>query len=186
MRRWERCLHAGGTTSRVTVADRPYGEFYDFYSVSLENFGYHLIFVILMLTTKHILICKYLILIWGIVLFSQKMTRLEAWLRNRGLVPDRKQIIPLFRSLGLMAAFLRGKDSRYFLNKILGAPQSRACFFGKKQNFLLLPVIKTKFFSFWTRILVTVLKVLIWPLMWCYGHWHISECWVENVMKSNF
>jgi hypothetical protein len=28
------------TTSRVTVADRPYGEFYDFYSVSLENFGY--------------------------------------------------------------------------------------------------------------------------------------------------
>jgi hypothetical protein len=29
------------TTLRVTVADRPYGEFYDFYSVSLENFGYH-------------------------------------------------------------------------------------------------------------------------------------------------
>jgi hypothetical protein len=26
----------------VTMADRPYGEFYDFYSVSLENFGYHL------------------------------------------------------------------------------------------------------------------------------------------------
>ena len=25
--------------SRVTAADRPYGEFYDFYSVSLENFG---------------------------------------------------------------------------------------------------------------------------------------------------
>jgi len=33
-----------GTTSRVTVADRPYGEFYDFYSVSLENFGYHLVY----------------------------------------------------------------------------------------------------------------------------------------------
>jgi len=32
-----------GTTSKVTVADRPYGEFYDFYSVSLENFGYHLV-----------------------------------------------------------------------------------------------------------------------------------------------
>jgi len=32
-----------GTTSRVTVADRPYGEFYDFYSVSLENFEYHLV-----------------------------------------------------------------------------------------------------------------------------------------------
>ena len=28
-----------GTTSRVTAADRPYGEFYDFYSVSPENFG---------------------------------------------------------------------------------------------------------------------------------------------------
>jgi hypothetical protein len=27
-----------GTTS-VTAADRPYGEFYDFYSVSPENFG---------------------------------------------------------------------------------------------------------------------------------------------------
>jgi len=31
------------TTSRVTVADRPYGEFYDFYSVSLKYFGYHLV-----------------------------------------------------------------------------------------------------------------------------------------------
>jgi hypothetical protein len=28
-----------GTTSRVTVADRPYGKFYDFYNVSPENFG---------------------------------------------------------------------------------------------------------------------------------------------------
>ena len=27
-----------GTTSRVTAADRPYGKFYDFYSVSLETF----------------------------------------------------------------------------------------------------------------------------------------------------
>jgi hypothetical protein len=25
------------------AADRPYGEFYDFYSVSLEYFGYHLV-----------------------------------------------------------------------------------------------------------------------------------------------
>jgi len=33
-----------GTTSRVTAADRPYGEFYDFYSVSPENFGYHLVY----------------------------------------------------------------------------------------------------------------------------------------------
>jgi hypothetical protein len=30
-----------GTTLRVTVVNRPYGEFYDFYSVSLEYFGYH-------------------------------------------------------------------------------------------------------------------------------------------------
>jgi hypothetical protein len=33
-----------GSTSGVTEIDRPYGEFYDFYSVSLENFGYHLVF----------------------------------------------------------------------------------------------------------------------------------------------
>ena len=32
-----------GTPSRVTAADGPYGEFYDFYSVSPENFGYHLV-----------------------------------------------------------------------------------------------------------------------------------------------
>jgi hypothetical protein len=30
-----------GTTSRVMAADRPYGEFHDFYSISLEYFGYH-------------------------------------------------------------------------------------------------------------------------------------------------
>jgi murein tripeptide amidase MpaA len=29
-----------GTTSRVMAADRPYVEFYDFYSVSPEYFGY--------------------------------------------------------------------------------------------------------------------------------------------------
>jgi len=33
-----------GTTSRVTVADRPYGKFYDFYNVSPENFGSTLVF----------------------------------------------------------------------------------------------------------------------------------------------
>ena len=32
-----------GTTSRVTATVRPYGEFYDFYSISLEKFGYHLV-----------------------------------------------------------------------------------------------------------------------------------------------
>jgi hypothetical protein len=32
-----------GTTSRVTAVDRPYGEFYNFYNVSPEDFGYHLL-----------------------------------------------------------------------------------------------------------------------------------------------
>jgi hypothetical protein len=32
-----------GTTSRVVAAERPYGEFYDFYSVSSEYFGYTLV-----------------------------------------------------------------------------------------------------------------------------------------------
>jgi hypothetical protein len=31
-----------GTTSRGRAANRPYGEFYDFYTVSPEYFGYHL------------------------------------------------------------------------------------------------------------------------------------------------
>jgi hypothetical protein len=31
-----------GSTLRVVEADRPYGEFYDFYSVNLEYFGYTL------------------------------------------------------------------------------------------------------------------------------------------------
>jgi hypothetical protein len=30
-----------GTNSRVMATDRPYAEFYDFYSVSPEYFGYH-------------------------------------------------------------------------------------------------------------------------------------------------
>jgi hypothetical protein len=32
-----------GTTSRVMAADRPYGEFYDFYSVGPEYFGHILV-----------------------------------------------------------------------------------------------------------------------------------------------
>jgi hypothetical protein len=32
-----------GTTSRVMVTNRPYGELYDFYSISPEYFGYTLI-----------------------------------------------------------------------------------------------------------------------------------------------
>jgi hypothetical protein len=35
-----------GTTSRVMVSNRPYGEFYDFYSISPEYFGYHHILLI--------------------------------------------------------------------------------------------------------------------------------------------
>jgi len=34
-----------GPTSKVMAADRPDGEFYDFYSISPENFVYHLIYV---------------------------------------------------------------------------------------------------------------------------------------------
>jgi hypothetical protein len=32
------------TTSRVMAADRPYGEFYEFYSVSPEYFGFTLLY----------------------------------------------------------------------------------------------------------------------------------------------
>jgi hypothetical protein len=47
-----------GTTSRVVAADRPYGEFYDFYSVSPEYFGY-------------ILLCTYILSgIWTLQFFS--------------------------------------------------------------------------------------------------------------------
>jgi hypothetical protein len=33
-----------GTTLRVMEADRPYGEFHDFYSISLKYFVYTLVF----------------------------------------------------------------------------------------------------------------------------------------------
>jgi hypothetical protein len=33
-----------GTTSRVMAAERPYGEFYDFYTTSPEYFGYALVY----------------------------------------------------------------------------------------------------------------------------------------------
>jgi hypothetical protein len=35
---WDRCLHAGESTSRVMAAERPYGGFYNFYSVSPKYF----------------------------------------------------------------------------------------------------------------------------------------------------
>jgi hypothetical protein len=34
-----------GTTSRVMAANKPYGEFHDFYSISLEYFGYHYVWI---------------------------------------------------------------------------------------------------------------------------------------------
>jgi hypothetical protein len=43
-----------GNTSRVMVVDRPYGEFYDFYSISPEYFGYTFLFYL----TK---VCAYFI-----------------------------------------------------------------------------------------------------------------------------
>jgi hypothetical protein len=42
-RQRDRCLHAGGTTSRVMETDGPYGEFYYFYSVTPECFEYTLV-----------------------------------------------------------------------------------------------------------------------------------------------
>jgi hypothetical protein len=35
-----------GTTSRVMAADRPYGDFYNFYSAIPEYFGYHLVYLV--------------------------------------------------------------------------------------------------------------------------------------------
>jgi hypothetical protein len=35
-----------GTTLRVMAANRPYGEFYDLYSISPEYFGYILVFIL--------------------------------------------------------------------------------------------------------------------------------------------
>jgi hypothetical protein len=42
---WDRCLMWEGTTSRVIAANRPYGEFYDFYSISPEYFRCHHIYI---------------------------------------------------------------------------------------------------------------------------------------------
>jgi hypothetical protein len=46
------------TISRVLAANRSYGEFYDFYSVSPEYFGYHLVSCILLFT--HLLLMRIL------------------------------------------------------------------------------------------------------------------------------
>jgi hypothetical protein len=39
-RRWDRCLHAGGNYFEGDGGRQALGEFYEFYSVSPENFGY--------------------------------------------------------------------------------------------------------------------------------------------------
>jgi hypothetical protein len=38
-RQWDRCLHMERNYFGLMAADRPYGEFYNFYSVSPEYFG---------------------------------------------------------------------------------------------------------------------------------------------------
>jgi hypothetical protein len=47
-----------GPTSRVTVADRPYGEFYDFYSVSPEHVGSTLVYYLVILSNTCILVVR--------------------------------------------------------------------------------------------------------------------------------
>jgi hypothetical protein len=42
-----------GTASRVMAADRPYGEFYDFYSVSPEYFGYTIVIYLFSVVGQH-------------------------------------------------------------------------------------------------------------------------------------
>jgi hypothetical protein len=42
-RRWDRYLHAGGNYVEDDGGRWPYGEFYEFYSVSPEYFGYTLV-----------------------------------------------------------------------------------------------------------------------------------------------
>jgi hypothetical protein len=51
-----------GTTLRVTVANRPYGKFHDFYSVSPENFGSTLV----LLFVQGINFCKY----WSVIVIK--------------------------------------------------------------------------------------------------------------------
>jgi hypothetical protein len=41
-RQWDRCLYVGGIYFGVMAADRPFGEFYDLYSISHECFEYTL------------------------------------------------------------------------------------------------------------------------------------------------
>jgi hypothetical protein len=48
-----------GTTSRVMAADRPYGEFYDFYSDSPEYFGYTLVFARSQAARRHLIVPRH-------------------------------------------------------------------------------------------------------------------------------
>ena len=69
-----------GTTSRVTAADRPYGKFYDFDSVSLETFG-----------STHVLLNKiYQEYFWKSAIFEGrivgKLTSIwELWISHSGI-----------------------------------------------------------------------------------------------------
>jgi hypothetical protein len=52
------------------VADRPYGEFYDFYSVSSEYFGYRHVHQkpIKITISVHVLITLYLVIEWKLMM----------------------------------------------------------------------------------------------------------------------
>jgi hypothetical protein len=54
------------------VADRPYGEFYDFYNISLENFGYRLVY------NKCLVVCRLLSRYWYF-LASKDGSDLQFW-----------------------------------------------------------------------------------------------------------
>jgi len=58
------------TTSRVTAAGRPYGEFYDFYSVSPESFGSTLVWY------HHIISYRIIMHLCG---FGEEASMLDPW-----------------------------------------------------------------------------------------------------------
>jgi hypothetical protein len=52
-RQWNRCHLREGTNSRVMAANRPHSEFYDYYSVSPEYFGYTPVLYELQVCARH-------------------------------------------------------------------------------------------------------------------------------------
>ena len=81
-----------GTTSRVTAADRTYSKFYDFYSVSPENFGSthvsrHLVAVHFSNLTKKVLA----LLVWIIACSGIHCgLKYQHWPRKRKIFRDQK------------------------------------------------------------------------------------------------